>query len=121
MNELTPAEEEPFEEIELGGAKRKIRFGFNTLCELEKETGINPLDKPQLMQLIGGKDSPVKIRLLLWAALWSEDPRPSLQQVGSWLSGVKSWDGVVKVLSRLQVRSSPEPGTAGKRGSRRPR
>lgn len=110
-NGVSPAEAmlEPYEEVDLGGKVRRLYFGFNTLCELQAATGINPFENQQALE----PTSPVAIRLLVWACLWKEEPRPSLEQVGAWL--MPAWDGVVRALARLQARTAPDP----KKGARR--
>jgi hypothetical protein len=110
-NGVSPAEAmlEPYEEVELGGKTRRLYFGFNTLCELQTATGTNPFEDSKTLE----PTSPVAIRLLVWACLWREDPRPSLEQVGAWL--LPAWDSVVHALARLQARSTPDPKKARKR------
>lgn len=111
QNGVSPAEAmlEPYEEIELGGKRRRLYFGFNTLCELQAITDKNPFEDSKALE----PTSPVAIRYLVWACLWRETPRPTLEEVGAWL--LPAWAEVVGALARLQARTSPD----AKKGSRR--
>lgn len=112
-NGVSPAESllEPSEPVQLGGRTRLLKMGFNFLCCLEEKSGTNPFADPVAFE----GDSPVRIRLLVWAALWDEKPRPSLEEVGSWLVG--DWSSVTQALARLREKTSPK----AKAGKQRPR
>lgn len=110
-NGVSPAEAmlEPFEEVELGGKKRRLTYGFNTFCELQTLTGKNPFEDTSILE----PTSPMAIRALVWACLWGETPRPTIEEVGAWL--MPSWGNVAGALTRLMVAATPE----AKKGSRR--
>jgi hypothetical protein len=106
-NGVSPAEQmlEPYEEVLLGGKVRRLKAGINMLCELQAATGDNPFSPNS--KLVQAEDSPISVRLMTWACLWDEKPRPTIEEVGSWLQPV--FGEVLAALLRLKMRSNPEP------------
>jgi len=69
----------------IGGKTRTLCLTLNTLSEVEIELNVN------LMQ--GGEEffgslTFTKMRVLVWAMLYKESPRPSIADVGEWISEV---------------------------------
>jgi hypothetical protein len=63
----------------LGGVERHLAFDFNAIVLAEKATGVN------LLKAIVGDIDATKIRGLLWASLLRENPKLTLDEVGSWI------------------------------------
>lgn len=79
-SQATPRPGAPGGRIVLGGKERTLRFDFNALAELERETGINALDGS-----VWTNPSVTITRALLWAGMLHEEPELTIREVGSWL------------------------------------
>jgi hypothetical protein len=96
----------------LGGCERTLYLDFNALAELQEAAGVNPFERPEVLD----EASPRALRLLVWACLYEEDPRPSLHEVGAWMMG--DWQHVTQALTELRSKVFPD---AKKVSGKRPR
>ena len=69
--------------VTLGGKSRSLVLNMNAMSIIEAELDVN------LMQHGGdffGSLNFTKMRVLIWAMLYKESPRPTILDVGDWLS-----------------------------------
>jgi len=64
----------------IGGKERHLVFDFNAICVAEKVSGVN------LLKAAVSEINATNIRGLLYAALLRDDPKLTLDEVGSWSS-----------------------------------
>lgn len=101
--------------VDLGDKSRTLVLNMNAMSIIENELNVN------LMQdggnFFGSLDF-TKMRVLIWAMLYKEDPRPTLLDVGEWLSEAdleKVSDGIGKLFA-LDSKGDDAPKRAGKAG-----
>jgi hypothetical protein len=73
---------------------RNLRITFNTLVEIEKETGKSIMDQAT-WQNLGVRD----LRVILWAALKHEDPDLTIEDVGRML-GPQNMETVANAIGK---------------------
>ena len=64
----------------IGGKERHLCYDYNAIVLAEKATGVN------LLKAIVGEITATNLRGLLWAALVRDNPKLTLDEVGSWIS-----------------------------------
>lgn len=64
----------------LNGKTHHLAFDFNAIVLAEKATGIN------LLRSIVNEISATNLRALLWAALLKENPKLTVEEVGTWIT-----------------------------------
>jgi hypothetical protein len=99
----------PGVKIEFGGRIREFHFDVNALSEIEEQTGKNPFEDDKWLV-----NSPRVLRLMAWACLWAEDPRPTMQQVGSWIT-LGNANQIAEALMQARKIASPEPKPGAKK------
>ena len=73
---------------------RTLKITFNTLVEIEKETGKSIMDRATWTDL-GVRD----LRIILWAALKHEDPTLTIEDVGRML-GPQNMEDVANAIGK---------------------
>jgi len=73
---------------------RNLRITFNTLVEIEQETGKSIMDRATWLEL-GVRD----LRIILWAALKHEDPSLTIDDVGRML-GPQNMEDVANAIGK---------------------
>jgi hypothetical protein len=79
--------------IDIGGKERKLKFDYNSICDLEERASIG------IMELMGERAGFNTLRLLLWAGLKSSNSGIALRDVGEWIQ--ESLDGGVQTIESL--------------------
>ena len=70
---------------EFGGKVRTFILNMNTMATIEDNLGVNLMQEgEQFFENLSFS----KMRVLVWALLYKEDPAPTLDEVGEWLSDV---------------------------------
>lgn len=64
----------------IGGRERHLCFDINSVCIAEKTTGVN------LLKAAVSEVNATSIRGLLYAALLRDDPKITVEEVGSWIT-----------------------------------
>ena len=64
----------------IGGQERHLCFDLNAVCVAEKSTGVN------LLKAAVSEVDATSIRGLLFAALLCDDPKITLEEVGTWIT-----------------------------------
>jgi hypothetical protein len=67
--------------VEVGGKQWVLRFTLRALSEIKKATGQNPLAAGGLVEKLDSDADPDVLALFIWALLWREDPRPSVDEI----------------------------------------
>lgn len=70
--------------VSLGGSERELRLDMNMLCDLEEQLGVSIMQQGSFWEKIGFKE----LRTMVYCMLYRESPRPSIEDVGDWLSEV---------------------------------
>jgi len=71
--------------VELGGSERTLVFNMNTMSTIEKEFDANLMQEGE--EFFSSLDF-TKMIILIWAMLYKETPRPTIETVGEWLGDV---------------------------------
>lgn len=98
-------------QIELGGKTRTLRYTVKALRLMKEATGgKNPSAPGGLLYRLEEQD-PDDIATLFWALLYSEDPRPSLDEVADWID-FGNLGPILKSFNEAQQRNNRagEPG-----------
>lgn len=66
--------------LEIGGMQRKLTFDFNAVCVVDELTGIN------LLEASVSTVSAPNVRALLFASLLHDEPKLTIEEVGSWIT-----------------------------------
>ena len=96
-------------DVEIGGRKRALCLTMNTLSEVELALNVNLMS--------GGEEffksmTFTKMRVIVWAMLYKEKPRPTVEEVGEWISetGLESISEAIGKLFTLDTNTeSTEP------------
>jgi hypothetical protein len=68
--------------IKLGEREVELILDMNVLCEIETSLDVNIMTQPEFFESLGF----VQLRGMLWAMMYKEQPRPTLEEVGEMLS-----------------------------------
>ena len=98
--------------VTLDGRELRLRFDLGAWAALEDHGfGLDSL----LETFRAGKLNVRGVLMLLWASLETNDPRPSIEQVGHWVDG-HNFAAVVERLGQMLTLAFPAPeGEAAER------
>jgi hypothetical protein len=82
----------PETRIIMGGKERVLRYDLLAFKAIHEATGKDPLEDPEVL----ADFSPKGVNLMLWAALANEKPRPTMDEVASWVPL-----GIARVLAAM--------------------
>jgi hypothetical protein len=92
-------------EIELGGRKLVMRMTVKTMRLMKEATGgVNPNAEGGLLSRLDGGD-PDDLAILFWALLYSNDPRPTLDEVSDCID-VSNLAPLIKAYNEVRSRNS---------------
>lgn len=97
----------PSTEVELGGAKRTLKYGLRALAELQKVTGRNPFS-PELLENI----DPPTLAALIWAGLLHAEPKLLLDEVYNWIESLYQAARLIEPIAAALNLGMPKPETA---------
>jgi len=70
--------------FDFGDEVRRFRIDMNMLCEVEQVLGERLMSNENFWSNLGF----TQLRALAYSMLYAQDPRPTIEQVGSWMSEV---------------------------------
>lgn len=71
--------------FEMGGKARTFNVDMNMFCEVEQLLGVRVMQENKEFWMKMGF---IEMRALGYSMLYAEEPRPSLIEVGSWMSNI---------------------------------
>lgn len=93
--------------VELGGVQRTLRMTLRALSELKKATGENPLAPGGLLEQLDREPDPDVLALFVWALLWGEDPRPTVDEILD-QTGLQDLSRIMEAAQAAMRQNAPE-------------
>src|SRR5581483_9642478 len=86
--------------------ERHLRYDFNALIRLEKQTGQSVLDG-KIWDNLTGPGGPERVAAILWAGLLREDPEITLDYAAS-LIDMRNLQSVLSAVKQAWAAGAPE-------------